>query len=282
MKLARFALVENRVNEKDLSLLRRHRFERKCWKHINAETVEEAIAILSDYMGEAKAIAGGTDLIRLLVNNIESPMVLVNIKSIPGLASIAEDAEGLRIGILTTIHDIETSPIIRDEYSMLAEAAHLVASPQIRNMATVGGNLCQNVQCWYYRMPGGTGRTFTCRRKGGRTCYAVAGDNRYHSIVGGKECFAACISDIAPALVALDAKLKITGPNGERFMKVEEFYTPWGNILKPNELVTEIQVPAIMPSTKQRYLKFRLRKAIDPAVSSVAGGVTTGAGGVNC
>lgn len=272
--MARWVPVDNGTDEKAWSLLRAYPSGSECLKHINAETVDEVIMILSDYMGKSKPIAGGTDLIRLLKNNIESPMVLVNIKTIPGLTGITEDAEGLRIGALTTIHDIETSPIIRDEYSMLAEAAHSVASPQIRKMATIGGNLCQSTNCWYYRMEPVTGRTFICRRKGGTTCYATAGDNRYHAIMGGKGCFAPCTSDIAPALVALDARLKIKGPNGERITTVEQFYTPLGNILKPNELITEIQVPTIKPGTRQRYFKFRLRKAIDPALSSVAAAIT--------
>ena len=194
------------------------------------------------------------------------------------MASLTEDAEGLTIGALATIRDIETSAIIKGKYSMLAEAAHSVASPQIRNMATVGGNLCQDVNCWYYRRARVTGRTFACRRKGGTICYAVAGDNRYHAIIGGKECFAVCTSDMAPALVALDAAIKIAGPNGERVIPLEEFYTALGNILKPDELITEIQVPTVKPNTKQRYLKFRLRKAIDHAIASVAVAISTEAG----
>jgi xanthine dehydrogenase YagS FAD-binding subunit len=277
-ELAQWVPVGSGTDKKAWPLLRVHPSGNECLKHINAETVDEAIMILSDYMGKAKPIAGGTDLIRLLRNHIESPMVLVNIKTIPNLSGITEDAEGLRIGTLTTIHDIETSPIIRDEYSMLSEAAHLVASPQIRRMATIGGNLCQSTNCWYYRMEPVTGTTFICRRKGGTTCYATAGDNRYHAIMGGKGCFAPCLSDLAPALVALDAKLKITGPDGERGTTVEQFYTPLGNILKPNELITEIRVPTIKPGTRQRYFKFRLRKAIDPALSSVAAAITAEAG----
>ena len=276
--MVRLFPVDSGGDEKAWPLPRAYPSEDECLKHINAETVDEVITILSDHMEKAKVIAGGTDLVRLLGNNIESPTVLVNIKTIPSLAGIAEDTEGLRIGTLTMIHDIEASEIIRDEYSMLAEAARLVASPQIRNMATVGGNLCQSTNCWYYRMAWVTGRTFACRRKGGTICYAVDGDNRYHAIIGGEGCFAPCTSDIAPVLVALDAKLKITGPNGERVTTVEEFYTPLGNILKPNELITEIQIPTIKPGTKQRYLKFRLRKAIDPAISSVAATITAEAG----
>lgn len=276
--MARLELGDSKVIDEALSFLRKLWFGRKQLKHVNARTVDEAIAVLSDYGEEARIIAGGTDLLRLLKNKIAAPVVLVNIKAVPGLAGITEDVEGLKIGTLTTISDIETSAIIKDKYSVLAEAAHSVASPQIRNMATIAGNLCQDVNCWYYRRARVTGRTFACRRKGGTICYAVAGDNRYHAIIGGKECFAVCTSDMAPALIALDAAIKIAGPNGERIVPLEEFYTPWGNILKPNELVTEIQVPTIKASTKQRYLKFRLRKAIDHAISSVAAVIITEAG----
>ena len=270
MPVSGSAVTGSRADGNGLPFIGRDRSGRKCLKHIDAETIEDALTILSDHMGEAKIVAGGTELIRLLETDIVSPLVLINIKTIPKLAAITQDAAGLRIGSLATLHEIESSPIIRDEYPMLAEAAHLAASPQIRNMATLGGNLCQDVNCWYYRRPMGTGSTFTCRRKGGTVCYAPEGDNRYHAIMGKNGCFAVFTSDLAPALVAFDAKMKITGPTGETEINVEDFYTPWGNVLKPNEIVTEIQVPTLQPGTKQRYLKFRMRNAIDPALSSVA------------
>ncbi|GAG76191.1 unnamed protein product, partial [marine sediment metagenome] len=213
----------------------------KHLKYFNARTIGEAVLLLDDHK-EAKIIAGGVDLTRLMKNEVVAPKVLVNIGTIPDLAYITEDAEGLKIGPLTTITDIATSAIIRDRYSLLAEAAHSVSSPQIRNMVTIGGNLCQDVNCWYYRMPPVNGRTFFCYRKGGITCYAVVGDNRYHAIIGGDKCHAVCQSDMAPALVALDAKVKIASPSEEKIIPLEEFYLPLGNILKPNELITELQV----------------------------------------
>jgi len=261
-----------------LSRLSKQWKERKYVQHFDARTIDNAVSLLSQYREEAKIIAGGVDLISLMKNKVMLPDVLVNIKTIPGLANIAGGVEGLRMGTVATIHDIEKSAIIKNHYSMIAEAAHLVASPQIRNMATLGGNLCQNVNCWYYRREMSTGSTFHCRRKGGTICYAVDGDSRYHAIIDGKECFAVCASDMATALVALDAKIKIAGPICERLVKIEEFYRPLGNILKPNELITELQVSAIKPGTKQRYLKFRLRKAIDFAILSVASVITTEAG----
>ena len=270
-----YELLDTKTIDEILSLLSRYWVELKHLEHFNARTIDEVISLLNEYKEEAKIIAGGTDLIRLMKSRVTRPKALVNIKTIPDLAYITEDAEGLKIGALTTIKDIEASPIIRDKYNILAEAAHAVATPHIRNMATIVGNLCQDVQCWYYRRPPITGRSFFCRRKGGELCYAVAGDNRYHAIIGGGECWAVCPSDMAPALVALDARVKITGSDEERIVPLEEFYTVLGNILKPNEIITDIWVPSLRPTTKQRYLKFRERKTIDFAISSVAVVITT-------
>jgi len=273
-------LLSTKVIEEAVSLLSKYWVEPKHLKFFNARTIEEAVSLLDEYK-EAKIIAGGVDLTRLMKNEVISPKVLVNIGTIPDLAYITEDAEGLKIGTLTTINDIDTSAVIRDKYSLLTQAAHSVAAPQLRNMVTIGGNLCQNVRCWYYTRSPITGRSFFCYRKGGTHCYAETGDNRYHAIIGANECHAVFSSDMAPALLALEAKVKIASPSEERIIPLEEFYTPLGNILKPNELITELQVPVPRSVTKQRYLKFRLRKAIDPAITSVAAAVTTEAGRVS-
>jgi xanthine dehydrogenase YagS FAD-binding subunit len=267
--------VDTKAIEEDLSALGEYWSRQKHWKHFNTKTIEEAVSLLSNYMEEARIVAGGTDLVRLMKNKVMEPKVLVNIKTIPELKYIKEDAEGLKIGPLTTIKDIEASPIIRKKYTMLAKAAHLVASPHIRNMATISGNLCQDIQCWYYRRPLITGNSFFCYRKGGQVCYAIAGKNAYHAILGGDKCFAVCPSDMAPSLIALEANIKIASAAGEKKIPLEDFYTPLGNILKPDEIIIEIQVPATKPTTKQQYLKFRLRKTIDFALSSVAAVITT-------
>lgn len=252
--------------------------KKRSFKHFNAKTIDEAISLLSDFIGEARIIAGGVDLVSLIKNGMVKPQLLVNIKTIPDLDYIREDVEGLKIGTLTTINEIKRSATIREKYTMLAEAAHSVAAPHVRNMATIGGNLCQEVRCWYYRRSPVTGRSFFCYRKGGEHCYAVAGENAYHSIFNGNECHAVCPSDLAPALIALEARVKIASKLGNRIVSLEDFYLPMGNILKPDEIITEIQVPEPMSSSKQRYLKFRLRKAIDFAISSVAAVTTTEAG----
>ena len=270
--------IKSKTVDEALSLLNKYWAERGHFKHFNARTIDEALSLLSEYMEAANIIAGGVDLIGLMKNKVIAPRVMVNIKTIPGLAYIKEDAKGLKIGALTNIKDIATSAVVHDKYSLLAEAAHSVASPHIRNMATVAGNICQSVRCWYYRRSPATGLSFFCHRKGGEQCYAVDGDNSYHAILGGHVCFAVCSSDMAPALIALEAKVKIATPYGEKIIPLAEFFTVLGNILKPNELITEIQVPTPGSVTKQRYLKFRLRKAIDPAISSVAAAITTESG----
>jgi len=247
----------------------------------NARTVDNALSLLSQYREEAQIIAGGVDLVGLMKKRVATPRVLVNIKTIPDLAYITEDAEGLRIGALTIIKSIETSAVVKDKYSILVEAANSVGSPLIRNMATIAGNLCQDVRCWYHRRSPAAGPTFLCHRSGGKQCFAVNGENQYHAIIRGNGCYAVSPSDMAPALLALGARVKVASPTGGRTVPLEEFYVPLGNILELNEMITEVQIPTPRPSTKQRYLKFRLRQTIDFAISSVAAVITIEAGVVS-
>jgi xanthine dehydrogenase YagS FAD-binding subunit len=244
-------------------------------QYYDAATVDEALAVLSRHMDESKVISGGVDLVSLIKNKVILPGILVNIKNIPELAYIREDSGNLKIGSLTSINQIEISTLIKQKYSLLADAAHSVASPQIRNMSTIAGNLCQQVWCWYYRRSPVTGLSFNCLRKGGKQCYAVAGDNSFHAIIGDNGCYAVCPSDMAVALSALGATLKIIGPERERIISLDAFYQGMGNILRPDEMITEVEIPAIKPVTRQRFIKFRQRKTIDFAVSSVAAAITT-------
>ena len=156
----------------------------KTFKHYNAKSLKEAAALLGKFGGKAKVNAGGTDLLGCLRDNCEAdyPEAVINIKNIAGLDYIKPNSRWLKIGALTRLSDIVRSPEIRKEYSLLAEAAHSVASPNIRNMATLGGNLAQDVRCWYYRYPQHIGGPIVCLRKGGKICNALVGDNRYHSI----------------------------------------------------------------------------------------------------
>ena len=244
----------------------------KSFHHMNAKTVTEAVKLLKAYKGKARLNAGGTDLLGVLKDRIlpDYPEAIINIKTIPRLDYIKEDTKGLKIGALARLSDIAKSSAVKETYQVLSAAASAVATPQIRNMATIGGNLCQDVRCWYYRYPSLIGGRMLCLRKGSGPCHAVTGDNRYHAILEGKKCFAVCPSDIAIALTALDGKIKIAGAKGVRTVPVKEFFKPLGNALESDEMVTEIQVPRPPERARQTFLKFTLRKPIDFAIVSVA------------
>jgi xanthine dehydrogenase YagS FAD-binding subunit len=238
--------------------------------HINATTLDEAVTVLARYGKKAAIIAGGTDLLGKMKDEILPwyPEALVNIKTIAGLDYIRRDGNSLAIGSLTRLEDIATNDTVRSEYPALAEAARRTASTHLREMGTIGGNICQDIRCWYYRNPN---NRFPCLRKGGGRCYAIEGDNRYHSIFGGsveKGCYAVHPSDTAPALIALDATIRTT----KRSVKAEDFFevsVTKTTVLEANEIVTEIHIP---PSQgKSAFLKFALRKAIDfPIVNCAA------------
>jgi xanthine dehydrogenase YagS FAD-binding subunit len=240
--------------------------------HYNARTVEEACAYLKKHNGAAVLHAGGTDLLSTLKGEHlpRYPEAVINIKTIPDCAYIKEDGDALKIGALATLSQLVQSPLLQAHYTVLAEAAYAVATPQIRNMATLGGNLCQDVRCWYYRYPRHIGGPIGCLRKGNKTCLAITGDNRYHAIMGGKRCLAVCPSDTAVALAALNAQIKVVGPTSERRVAVTDFFLPLGNALKRGEMVTEIEVPRITGPAKQTFLKFTLRRPVDFAIVSVA------------
>jgi xanthine dehydrogenase YagS FAD-binding subunit len=240
--------------------------------HFNARSVQEACELLVKYGCRAVLNAGGTDLLSTLKgeNLFEYPEALVNIKTITGLDKIVERKGTLRIGALTKLSATASSPLLMEGYPALTEAARSVATPQIRNAATLGGNLCQDVRCWYYRYPRRIGGPILCARKGKGPCLAVKGDNRYHAVMGGKKCFAVCPSDTAVALAALDGQINIAGPEGERKIAVTDFYNPLGNSLKRDEMVTGVEVPSAADRSKQAFLKFTLRKPVDFAIVSVA------------
>jgi len=248
--------------------------------HFNAGTVKEACKLLAKYDGRAVLNAGGTDLLGTLKgeNLFVHPEAVVNIKTIAGLDKIVESKGTLRIGALTKLSALVNSTLLNKRYPALAEAARTVATPQIRNAATLGGNLCQDVRCWYYRYPRHIGGPILCARKGKGPCLAVRGDNRYHAVMGGKKCFAVCPSDTAVALAAIDAQIQIAGPEGERKMAVTGFYGPLGNSLKHGEMVTGVEVPSVEKESMQAFLKFTLRKPVDFAIVSVATVITVKGG----
>lgn len=244
----------------------------RSFKHFNAGSMEEALSLLAEYKGKARLTAGGTDLLGVLKGEIlpDYPEALINIKTIPDLAGIEEDQEGLKIGAMARLVDIVRSPLIPGRYGILAEAAESIATPELRNMGTVGGNLCQDNRCWYYRYPHRMGGRILCYRKGKGPCHAVKGDNRYHAIMGAKACFAVCPSDMAVVLTALDATIRIAQPGGEKRIPISDLYGPLGHTLKPGEILTEIRVPRPADNARQAFIKFRLRESVDFAVAGVS------------
>ncbi len=238
--------------------------------HFDARTLDEAGHLLRSHEHKrAKVIAGGTDLLRLIKRQSlpVSPEVLVNIKSVPGLSGVREENGVLKIGALARLSDIESSELVRARCAILADTVARIASPQVRNMATIAGSICQDVHCWYYRA---TKNYFNCARKGGTDCPAVKGDNRWmFSIFETQDCdcHAACQSDMAVALYALGASVKTT----QRTIPIEQFFstTAPGHVLKQDEVITEIQLPALESGDRAKYLKFSVRNAIDhPLVSA--------------
>lgn len=238
--------------------------------HFNARTIDEAVSLLKRYAGRAAIIAGGTDLLGKMKDEIlpTYPEALINIKTIPGLDHIEEKDGMLSIGACTRLEDIATNKIVQERYTALAQAAGRCASTHLREMGTIGGNLCQDIRCWYYR---NQNNRFPCLRKGGGRCYAIEGDNRYHSIFGGsveEGCYAVHPSDTAPALISLDARIRTSKRDihAEVFFQVSETKT---TVLDPDELVTAIMIPR--PVGKSAFVKYALRKTIDfPIVNCAA------------
>lgn len=249
----------------------------KAFEHINAYSIDEAVSKLSEYGKEAKVIAGGTDLLGCLRDRIwpDEPKAIINLKTIPGLTDIQNGNDGLAMGALTTLTDIAESPVIKDGYPALAQAASHTASPLLRNIGTLAGNICQENRCWYYRYPDKLGGRIDCVRKGGKKCLAVPGDNRYHSIFGAvKKCIAVNPSDTAPALVVLQAKVKTS----KSIIDIEDFFS--GNngmkstVLDDNEIVTGIHLPPPEQGSKSAFRKLAFRKSIDFAIVNCAVSIT--------
>jgi xanthine dehydrogenase YagS FAD-binding subunit len=251
----------------------------KKFAHIDASTVEEAVSYLGRYGSGASVIAGGTDLLGKMKDRIlpAYPEAIVNLKTIPGLDFIREESEQLVIGALTRLRDIADHPTVVRHYTALGEAAGRTASPNLREMGTLGGNICQDVRCWYYRSPD---NRFPCLKKGGGRCYAIDGDNRYHSIFGGtveEGCYAVHPSDTAPALIALDATVRTS----KRAVDAEEFFEAGvgkTTVLDDDEIVTEIRVPKPPGGARSAFGKFALRKSIDFPIVNCAAMVTSSGG----
>ena len=244
----------------------------QAFEYANPTTLPEALGLLGKTWGQTDVLAGGTDLLALMKDYVETPKRLVNIKNIKELGGIQKTAGGLRIGALVTLDELMKSAEVRSEYPSLAAAAHGVASPQLRNMGTVGGDLCQRPRCWYFRLGYGL-----LAQKDGQSL-VPNGDNRYHAIFGNQgPAYFVSASSFGPALVALGAKVKLTSTAGSRELPVEKFFvvpksdSTRETALQPNEILTEIIVPPAA-GVRNATCEIRQKTALDwpLATASVA------------
>ncbi len=219
----------------------------------------------------ARVHSGGTDLLGCLRDRVFGASTLVSLADLPELRGIGRSLDGgLRIGAMTTLAEVASSPEVVSRYPALAQGAGAAASPQLRNQGTIGGNICQRPRCWYFR------GSFHCARKGGEKCYAVEGENQFHCIFGGDVCFIVHPSDTASPLVALDAVVRIAGPNGARAVPAEKFFVlpstdfTRENVLAPGEIITEVVLPPQPSGTRGTYRKVRARGSWDFALTGAA------------
>ena len=240
----------------------------KTFSNANPKSVADAVKLLG--AGNASIAGGGSDALGMVKEQLISPDVLVNLKSIPGLDEVTEQAGEVRIGGLITLSTLADHPLIRSRYSVLSQAAGVVGTPQIRNAGTLAGNVCQRPWCWYFR------NGFPCYKNGGRTCFSVTGENEFHAIFGGGPSYIVHPSDTAVALLALDARFVIAGPKGERVLPAAEFFAlpkvdpAKENILAHDEILTAIHLPAAAKSLRSSYHKELDRESWTHAVVSVA------------
>ena len=208
------------------------------------QSLAEAQALLAEPDVDTHVIAGGSDLLDEVKEGIITPGRVVSLAALPDLAGITETDEGLSVGAMTTIAEIAAHPVVRTAYTALAEAAGGLATPQIRNVGTLGGNLNQRPRCWYYRHP-----LIPCLKKGGDRCYALAGNTKYLCVTGGDRCYIVHPSDTAVALSVFEANVEIAGSNGRRTLPIGDFFAgpdvdvTRETILEPGEVVTGVSLP---------------------------------------
>lgn len=236
--------------------------------YVRPTSLDEAVKHLAD--AEARAHAGGTDLLGCLRDGVFGAKTVVSLSALGALRGIEETPEGVAIGALTSVADVAASPLLRERFTALAEAAAQVASPQLRRQGTLGGNVCQKPRCWYYR------GEFPCLRKGGDLCSAYAGENEMHAVVGGGPCYYVHPSDTAPALTALGALAHVQGPKGARTVPLDGFFVRPDKdvrretVLEPGEVLTKLLLPKPAPGTRSTYRKVRARASFDFALASAA------------
>src|SRR6266576_1738562 len=235
----------------------------------------EAQKILEQHGNDAWVLAGGMDSFDWLKDRIKRPKIVVDLSGIDELRGIRNIADGIEIGAMTTLTEIVNNETVKQKFALLTQSAEVVASPQIRNQGTIGGNVSQDTRCWYYR--GG----WTCYRAGGNICYAdtPTAVNREHAIFDADRCVAVNPSDTAPALLALDAQMVIRGPKGERIVNAEDYWIGPGvditrmNVLAPTELLTSIRIPSTMAGAQFYFEKVRDRQVWDFPLVNVASAI---------
>jgi xanthine dehydrogenase YagS FAD-binding subunit len=245
-------------------------------------SVADAVELLDQHKKDAWKLAGGNDSLSWFKDRIKRPKVVIDLGGIAEMKGVKETADGIEIGALTTLTEIEHNPVIQKNYRLLADAASKVASPQIRNTGTIGGNVSQDARCWYYRSG------LPCYRAGGNTCFADTpeGQNREHAIFDANRCVAVTPSDLAPTMVALDAKMVIRGAKGERVVPAEEFFIgPRIDItrmtqVQPEELLVAVRVPRSWAGAHFYFEKITDRQTWDFPLVNVAAALKTDAGGV--
>jgi len=249
--------------------------------------VAEALQTLAQLGPKAKILGGGSDLVGGIMKDwvtgkgMPLPDALIDLTTVPGLDQINVGADGARIGATTTLTDIAEHTDLQQQYPLLTQATLTIASPLIRNFGTLGGNINQRPRCWFFR-----GEGFNCYKKGGDFCFAVTGDNRYHAIIGGELCYIVHPSDTSTALLALNASARLSGSGGERTVAFDSYFhgpredVLTENVLKPDEIMLEVQIPKPAAGTKMAWTKIKDRQVYDFAISSVAVAFTVDGSGV--
>ncbi len=235
-------------------------------------TADDAVALLAEHGADAWVMAGGQDSFDWLKDRIKRPKVVIDLSQVSGMTGVRDLDGGVEIGAMTTLTELVGDPLVRERFPMLSEAAGLVASPQIRNQGTIGGNVSQDTRCWYYRSG------FPCYRAGGNICYAdtPTAINREHAILGADRCVAVSPSDTAPVMVALDAQMVIRNSSGERVVNAEDYFIGPGiditrmNVLQPGELLTAIRIPSTWAGAEHYFEKVRDRPVWDFPLVNIA------------
>ena len=245
-------------------------------------TVDDAVRLLDQHGADALVLAGGLDSMDWLKDRLKRPRYVVDLSQIKELRGVRDVAGGLEIGAMTPLTEVVHHPLVKDRFGLLMQAAELVASPQIRNQGTIGGNVSQDTRCWYYR--GG----WNCYRAGGNTCYAdtPTAINREHAIFDADRCVAVSPSDTAPALVALDAQMIIRNSRGERVVPAEAYFVGPGiditrmNTLRPGDLLTAVRIPATWAGAQFYFEKVRDRQVWDFPLVNIASAIKPDGGNI--